>query len=148
MAPWCRQLASEYADKRPIIVTVSLQYTITQRQLCFKLATPPCYTEACGSPGCRHRHPSPLPALPPLQTLKGACIFMADLIRAIDPVPEGLGLGFIRASSYGAGTSSSGTVVLGISTLSDVDIKGRHLLLVSLFVLRAGLTALSTSGIR
>lgn len=79
------ELAIEYADKRPIIVT----------------------------------------------TLKGACIFASDLVRAIEPVPEGLEMGFIRASSYGAGTSSSGNVVLGISTLSDEDIQGRHLILVS-----------------
>lgn len=73
-----------------------------------------------------------LPALP-LQTLKGATIFMSDLVRAIDPVPEGLELAFVRASSYGAGTKSSGAVTMGATTLTDVDVEGRHLLLVSVF---------------
>jgi len=66
-----------------------------------------------------------------IQTLKGACIFMADLIRAIEPVPDGLELDFLRATSYGSGTSSSGAVTLSMSSLADEDIKGRHLLLVS-----------------
>ena len=76
------------------------------------------------------------PSSPPLprraaQTLKGATIFMSDLVRAMDPVPDGLELAFVRASSYGAGTTTSGKVTLGITTLADVDIEGRHLLLVS-----------------
>ncbi|KAG7670974.1 hypothetical protein Ndes2437A_g04612 [Nannochloris sp. 'desiccata'] len=79
-----RQIADDYADKRPIIVT----------------------------------------------TLKGAIIFASDLVRAIHPVPDGLEMGFVRASSYGAGTKTSGKVVLGISTLKDEDIQGRHVLLV------------------
>lgn len=70
-----------------------------------------------------------------LQTLKGATIFASDLVRAIHPVPDGLELGFVRASSYGAGTKSSGKVVLGISTLKDEDIQGRHILLVSIVLL-------------
>ena len=69
-----------------------------------------------------------------LQTLKGATIFASDLVRAIHPVPDGLELGFVRASSYGAGTKSSGKVVLGISTLRDEDIQGRHILLVRIFL--------------
>lgn len=68
-----------------------------------------------------------------LQTLKGAIIFASDLVRAIHPVPDGLEMGFVRASSYGAGTKTSGKVVLGISTLKDEDIQGRHVLLVSYF---------------
>jgi hypoxanthine phosphoribosyltransferase len=72
---------------------------------------------------------------PLLQTLKGATIFASDLLRAIDPVPDGLEMGFVRASSYGAGTKSSGKVVLGISTIKDEDILGRHVLLVSYFAL-------------
>jgi len=70
-----------------------------------------------------------------LQTLKGATIFASDLVRAIHPVPDGLEMGFVRASSYGAGTKTSGTVVLGISTLKDEDIQGRHVLLVSYLIL-------------
>ena len=66
-----------------------------------------------------------------LQTLKGATIFASDLVRAIHPVPDGLELGFVRASSYGAGTQTTGKVTLGISTLKDEDVQGRHLLLVS-----------------
>ena len=61
-------------------------------------------------------------------------IFASDLVRAIQPVPDGLEMGFVRASSYGAGTSSSGTVVLGISTVKDEDIQGRHVILVRNFL--------------
>ncbi|PSC70333.1 hypoxanthine phosphoribosyltransferase [Micractinium conductrix] len=78
-----RELAGDYADKRPLVVG----------------------------------------------TLKGAVVFMADLVRAIEPVPAGLSLEFIRASSYGAGTVSSGKVALG-GTLAAADIAGRHVLLV------------------
>jgi hypoxanthine phosphoribosyltransferase len=67
-----------------------------------------------------------------MQTLKGATIFASDLVRAIHPVPDGLEMGFVRASSYGTGTKTSGKVVLGISTVKDEDIRGRHILLVSL----------------
>jgi hypothetical protein len=80
--------------------------------------------------------PPPLSSHPrrpfPLQTLKGATIFASDLVRAIHPVPDGLEMGFVRASSYGHGTKSTGTVVLGISTLKEEDVKDRHLLLVSI----------------
>ncbi len=51
----------------------------------------------------------------------------ADLVRAIHPVPEGLEIEFVQASSYGAGTETTGTV--NISFNSDV-VKGRHVLLV------------------
>lgn len=47
-------------------------------------------------------------------------------------MPEGLELDFVRASSYGAGTQSSGQVKLGTSTLTESDIMDRHILLVSL----------------
>jgi hypoxanthine phosphoribosyltransferase len=57
--------------------------------------------------------------------LLGAVPFVADLIRA---VAIDLTVDFIRASSYGAGTSSSGTVRI----LADltVDIADRHVLIV------------------
>lgn len=53
---------------------------------------------------------------------------MSDLVRHIDPVPEGLQLDFMRASSYGSGTSTSGKVAL--STVSSQDVTARHILLV------------------
>lgn len=56
--------------------------------------------------------------------LKGSIIFLADLTRAIDIEHE---LQFIRASSY-HGTESSGKVK--IQGLENVDLKGRHVLLV------------------
>jgi hypoxanthine phosphoribosyltransferase len=57
--------------------------------------------------------------------LLGAAPFVADLMRAVS---IDLTLDFIRASSYGAGTASSGTVRI----LADltVDIADRHVLIV------------------
>jgi hypoxanthine phosphoribosyltransferase len=57
--------------------------------------------------------------------LKGAFMFMADLVRAIE-MP--LTLDFMALSSYAAGTTSSGEVRL----LKDLDsaIEGRHVLIV------------------
>jgi len=60
-----------------------------------------------------------------IAVLKGAFVFMADLVRTISgPVT----LDFIAVSSYGAGTSSSGQVRL----LKDLDrsIEGRHVVIV------------------
>lgn len=53
--------------------------------------------------------------------LKGACVFQCDLARA---TPLDVELDFICVSSYGSGTTSSGTVRL----VADVrgDIAGRH----------------------
>lgn len=57
--------------------------------------------------------------------LKGAFIIQADLVRALKrPVT----IDFIRASSYGAGTQSSGTV--RILKDIEVDIRNKHVLLV------------------
>lgn len=53
---------------------------------------------------------------------------MSDLVRAMHPVPPGLQVDFLRASSYGSGTTSSGKVALGMTTAADVA--GRHVLLV------------------
>ncbi|MDA0206900.1 MAG: hypoxanthine phosphoribosyltransferase [Acidobacteria bacterium] len=47
--------------------------------------------------------------------LKGACLFQADLARAID---RDTALGFVRAVSYGAGTESSGSVMI-VNELHD-----------------------------
>ena len=60
--------------------------------------------------------------------LKGCLIFQADLVRALHPHLPILELDFLGLSSYGAGTTSSGTVTL----LSDLrhSITGRHVLLV------------------
>ena len=57
--------------------------------------------------------------------LKGAWMFHADLVREIQ---TNLTIDFIRATSYGHGTESSGTVRI----LKDIeaDIRGKHLLLI------------------
>jgi hypoxanthine phosphoribosyltransferase len=57
--------------------------------------------------------------------LRGSFIFMADLVRNID-LP--LVLDFISASSYGAGTVSSGLVDIRLDLTEDI--KGRDLILV------------------
>ena len=57
--------------------------------------------------------------------LKGAFIFMADLVRMLT-VP--VTVEFLRASSYGAGTASSGRPELAGNLSSDI--KGKDLLLV------------------
>ncbi len=67
--------------------------------------------------------------------LKGACIFHADLVRAID---LSLSMDFIALGSYGESTRSSGEVRL----LKDLDesVDGRDVLLVE-DILDSGLTA-------
>ena len=57
--------------------------------------------------------------------LKGSFIFMADLARAID-LP--LTCDFLRVSSYGSGTSSSGTIRMEFDLSHPVA--GKHVLLV------------------
>lgn len=66
--------------------------------------------------------------------LKGAFIFMADLVRAID-IP--LVIDFIRVSSYGEGASSSGEIVLRSSP--GIDVQGYDVLLVE-DIVDSGLT--------
>ena len=61
------------------------------------------------------------------QTLKGAIIFASDLLRSMAPLPDDLELSFVRASSYGAGTSSTGKVKL---PYDDAKPNGRHVILV------------------
>ena len=57
--------------------------------------------------------------------LQGAIPFIADLMRAL---PIDVTVDFLRASSYGAGTASSGAVRL-VADLS-VDVADRHVLVV------------------
>ncbi len=66
--------------------------------------------------------------------LKGACIFVSDLMRAID-LP--IGLEFIAISSYGASTRTSGEVRL-VKDL-DVGVEGRDILVVE-DIIDTGLT--------
>jgi hypoxanthine phosphoribosyltransferase len=56
--------------------------------------------------------------------LKGACMFQSDLARA---TPLDVQLDYLSVSSYGAGTTSSGTVRL-VSDLRN-DIAGAHVVL-------------------
>lgn len=57
--------------------------------------------------------------------LKGATVFASDLLRSLSIPAE---LEFVRASSYGAGTSSSGR--LKLAHMVDGPLIGRHVLLV------------------
>ncbi len=66
--------------------------------------------------------------------LKGAVIFVSDLLRNIDVPVE---LDFVQLSSYGDGTESSGSVSL-VQSL-NMDIQGRNVLIVD-DILDSGLT--------
>lgn len=58
-------------------------------------------------------------------SLKGAFIFMADLVRYLSiPVK----IDFIRAASYGSSTSSSGKIHL--SEEPELDLKGKNVLII------------------
>lgn len=57
--------------------------------------------------------------------LKGSFMFMSDLLKKINVDTE---VYFLKASSYGSGTESSGTVK--ITKDIDTDIKGKNVLLV------------------
>jgi hypoxanthine phosphoribosyltransferase len=73
---------------------------------------------------------------PPLLVcvLKGAFVFLADLARAISLPLE---IDFMAVSSYGASTKSSGVVRI-VKDL-DIDLTGRHVLLVE-DIVDSGLT--------
>ena len=66
--------------------------------------------------------------------LKGATVFAADLLRSLSIPAE---LEFVRASSYGAGTSSSGR--LRLAHMVEGPLVGRHVLLVE-DIVDSGLT--------
>lgn len=66
--------------------------------------------------------------------LKGATVFAADLLRSLAIPAE---LEFVRASSYGAGTSSSGK--LKLAHMVEGPLVGRHVLLVE-DIVDSGLT--------
>lgn len=68
-------------------------------------------------------HVGSLPLL--VGVLKGAAVFMADLIRAI---PSPVTIDFMAVSSYGVGTRSSGAVRLTADL--SVSIEGRDVILV------------------
>jgi hypoxanthine phosphoribosyltransferase len=57
--------------------------------------------------------------------LKGAAVFAADLLRSLSIPAE---LEFVRASSYGTGTASSGSVKL--AHMVEGPLRGRDILLV------------------
>lgn len=61
--------------------------------------------------------------------LKGCFVFMADLMRAID-IP--CRVGFIKASSYGMNTSSSGNVIMDsdLEKVMGYTVKGQHIVIV------------------
>lgn len=69
-----------------------------------------------------------------IAVLKGAVMVMADLARAIDVHVQ---FDFMAVSSYGSGTKSSG--VVRILKDLDVDLAGRHVLIVE-DILDSGLT--------
>jgi hypoxanthine phosphoribosyltransferase len=61
--------------------------------------------------------------------LKGAVVFMADLMRCIS-IP--VGIDFVRAASYGVSTEPSRNIV--ITKDIETDIKGKHVLLVDTII--------------
>ena len=58
--------------------------------------------------------------------LNGAFVFMADLVRALHL--DGVQVDFIRVSSYGTSSESSGTITLSKDV--ELDLGGKHVLLV------------------
>jgi hypoxanthine phosphoribosyltransferase len=70
-----------------------------------------------------------------IAVLKGSFVFLADLVRQLDFPLE---IEFVRLSSYGKGTESSGTVKMAAGALSKI--KGRHVLVVE-DIIDTGLTA-------
>lgn len=69
--------------------------------------------------------------------LKGSVMFMADLIKAVD---LDLRIDFMKVSSYGSGTNSTG--VVKILKDADVDLAGKDVLIVE-DIIDTGLTILN-----
>lgn len=69
-----------------------------------------------------------------VSVLRGAAIFMADLVREIDLCVE---MDYMAISSYGGGSRSSG--VVRILKDIDTDIRGRHVIIAE-DILDSGLT--------
>lgn len=59
-------------------------------------------------------------------TLKGSCLWMADIMKAIDL--ENVKIDFIVASSYGSGTSTSGVVTIKKDV--ETNIYGKNVIIV------------------
>ena len=72
--------------------------------------------------------------------LKGSVMFMADLIKAVD---LDLRIDFMKVSSYGSGTNSTG--VVKILKDVDVDLAGKDVLIVE-DIIDTGLTILNVKG--
>lgn len=70
--------------------------------------------------------------------LKGSFIFMADLVRHLNVSQQ---IEFVRASSYGDRTSSSGKVIMSVGT--PMHLRDQHVLIVE-DVLDTGLTLTRT----
>ncbi|HYG78541.1 MAG TPA: phosphoribosyltransferase family protein [Planctomycetota bacterium] len=70
--------------------------------------------------------------------LQGAFIFAADLLRRL-PSTYDIDVAFLRCQSYGSGTKSSGRVMLLQDIDSEIDLRGRTVLLID-DILDSGLT--------
>ncbi len=67
-----------------------------------------------------------------LGVLKGCFMFFSDLCKAIDPVPDGCEVHFMRASSYeGKVTETSHDVQLTLLGLDASQLRDRHVIVVS-----------------
>lgn len=90
-------------------------------------------TEDYAQAACE-KTPEGLPSVLVISVLRGAAIFMTDLVRAIDLPLE---TDYMVVSSYGAGTTSSGVVRILKDITSSVE--GRHVIIAE-DVLDSGLT--------
>ena len=56
-------------------------------------------------------------------------MYTADLVRSIEPLPTGLTMDFLRASSY-TGSTTTGQDAVSVGMVSKTSVRGRHILLV------------------